>query len=76
MKYLLLIIVIIWVWRTWFQRVKKVTQTVTIHSDQAKHYAMVRCVHCGLFLPEDEAIAATGKWFCCEEHRKKFDITA
>ena len=30
---------------------------------------MVQCVKCGVHLPEQEAIKASGKFFCCEEHK-------
>lgn len=30
---------------------------------------MVRCAHCGVNLPEDEAIRDQGRHFCSEEHR-------
>jgi uncharacterized protein len=30
---------------------------------------MVRCTHCGLHLPESEAINYQGQYFCCLEHR-------
>ncbi len=29
---------------------------------------MVRCNHCGLFFPEQEAINVGKVYFCCEEH--------
>lgn len=32
---------------------------------------MVRCAGCGLHLPKPEAIAADGRYFCCEEHRRR-----
>jgi len=32
---------------------------------------MVRCEHCGLHIPENEAINENGHYYCCEEHRKK-----
>lgn len=31
---------------------------------------MVRCAHCGVNLPQSESLAADGKYFCCEEHRR------
>ncbi|MBU0498557.1 MAG: hypothetical protein KJ558_10335 [Gammaproteobacteria bacterium] len=31
---------------------------------------MVRCDHCGLFMPRREAIEAQGRLYCCEEHRR------
>lgn len=30
---------------------------------------MVRCDHCGLHLPENEALVSGERYFCCEEHR-------
>jgi uncharacterized protein len=32
---------------------------------------MVNCSHCGLYLPQSEAIAEGGKFFCCAEHRRR-----
>ena len=31
---------------------------------------MVRCAHCGLHLPANEAIRGDGKTYCSEEHRQ------
>ena len=31
---------------------------------------MVPCAHCRLNLPQSEAVAAEGIFFCCEEHRR------
>jgi uncharacterized protein len=30
---------------------------------------MVRCEHCGLNVPQSEALADGGRWFCSEAHR-------
>ena len=32
---------------------------------------MVNCSHCGLYLPQKEAIAEGGKFYCCAEHRRR-----
>ena len=32
--------------------------------------SMVACAHCGVHLPESEAIPKDGKYYCCEEHLK------
>lgn len=32
---------------------------------------MVNCSHCGLYLPQKEAIADGDKFFCCAEHRRR-----
>ncbi len=31
---------------------------------------MVRCDHCGLHVPENEAIQGQGRHYCSEEHRR------
>lgn len=31
--------------------------------------ALVACTHCGLRLPQSEAVARNGMFFCCPEHR-------
>lgn len=30
---------------------------------------MVKCAYCGTHVPESEAIAANGRYYCSEEHR-------
>jgi uncharacterized protein len=30
---------------------------------------MVACVHCGIHLPQSEAVAAPAGWFCGQAHR-------
>lgn len=32
--------------------------------------AMVRCEHCGLNVPQSEALTEGGRWFCSEAHRR------
>jgi len=38
-------------------------------ANKADSQKMVRCEHCGLFLPSREAVNEEGHFFCCEEHR-------
>lgn len=40
-------------------------------SEPAQVEAMVRCAACGLNLPQSEALATDGQWFCSEEHRRR-----
>jgi uncharacterized protein len=35
---------------------------------------MVQCAHCGIFIPEHEAIRHAGRWFCTVEHREATDV--
>lgn len=32
---------------------------------------MVRCAHCGVYLPEDEAIRSGDRFYCSAEHRDR-----
>ncbi|MEA5097233.1 MAG: PP0621 family protein [Burkholderiaceae bacterium] len=32
---------------------------------------MVRCAHCGVYVPVSEAVKDRGAEYCCEEHRGK-----
>lgn len=32
-------------------------------------HSMVRCAHCGLHVPETEAVQDGGRFFCSNEHR-------
>ena len=34
---------------------------------------MVSCAHCGLHIPQNEAIQAQGKYYCSDEHRQLAD---
>ena len=35
-----------------------------------RHARMVRCAHCDLYLPEEEALRAGEEYYCGEEHRR------
>ena len=39
--------------------------------DVARAGEMVRCAHCGLFLPRGEALAADGRFYCGGAHRRE-----
>lgn len=30
---------------------------------------MVACAHCGVYVPESQALLEDGRYFCCPEHR-------
>ena len=42
-----------------------------VHGSAAEQ--MVNCSHCGLYLPQNEAIADGDKFYCCAEHRRRAD---
>lgn len=33
--------------------------------------AMVSCAHCGLHVPQADALPADERFFCCEDHRRR-----
>jgi uncharacterized protein len=66
-KLLLLILVVLAVW--WLAkgfRRKRASRDATVAAPEQ----MVTCNHCGLYLPQGEAIAEGDKFFCCDEHRR------
>ena len=38
-------------------------------SGAAKQIKMQRCLHCGLHIPDNEAVFSGSDAYCCEEHR-------
>ena len=38
-------------------------------SKQLKQGQMVQCAHCGIYLPEAEAISQAGRYYCSQSHR-------
>lgn len=41
--------------------------------DGASTQAMLACAHCGLHMPQDEALPGRGGVFCSEAHRSAFE---
>ena len=66
-KFLLLILVVVAAWwlATSFRRKDAEKDAADVAPEQ-----MVTCSHCGLYLPQSEAIADGNKFFCCAEHRR------
>ena len=67
-KLLLLILIAIAVW--WLARGVRRKDANKVAPD-ATSEQMVNCSHCGLYLPQSEAIAEGDKFFCCAEHRRR-----
>ncbi|MEX8517494.1 MAG: PP0621 family protein [Leptothrix sp. (in: b-proteobacteria)] len=59
------------VWRNWQRPVRKAGETaVTKAAATAPRQLMVSCCHCGMHLPEQEAVSdAEGRFYCCAAHR-------
>lgn len=79
MKYLLVFAVVfigVWMWRnnrsaaTRDKKQQAERETARAQTQQI----MVSCAHCGLHLPQTEALPGPGdvaaQWFCSSEHRK------
>lgn len=66
-KFLLLILVIVIIWRLapHFRR-----RDTAAGAPAGAPEQMVNCEHCGLYLPQNEAIGEDGRYFCCAEHRR------
>lgn len=81
MKYLLVLVVIfvgIWMWRNnrLNEQMSKQRKESPPTRGNKEQQTMVSCAHCGLHLPQTEALAAPGAdamhqvWFCSAEHRQ------
>lgn len=70
-KYLLLIagvIVVYWLVRSSLRRRREAEQSAKAIAED-----MVRCAQCGVHLPRGESLAVRGKFFCCDDHRQRYD---
>jgi hypothetical protein len=45
-------------------------QAATTRADPQTNQKMVKCVTCKLYIPEDKAYYAEGKYYCCAAHAK------
>ena len=71
-KFLLLILVIVAAW--WLAKGFRRKDTgKEVHKGAAAPEQMVTCSHCGLYLPQSEAIPDGDKFFCSAEHRRLAD---
>ena len=69
-QFLRLVIILIGLWLV-LQIIKRALasrQKPPIGKPAVAH--MIVCAHCGVHVPESEAIRDDGKLYCCEEHRK------
>ena len=66
-KFLLLILVIVVAW--WLAKGFR-RKNAAKDAPEAAPEQMVNCGHCGLYLPQSEAIREGKRFFCCAEHRR------
>jgi uncharacterized protein len=67
MKYLLLFALLAVVWWLWSKR-QAAGSDADRQQDQAPE-KMVACEHCGVHMPESEAVVAGNRIYCSEAHR-------
>ena len=63
---LVLVLVVVWRLAKGARRKKAARETAEVPPGQ-----MVSCSHCGLYLPQSEAVAEGDKYYCCAEHRRQ-----
>jgi hypothetical protein len=75
MKFLvwaLLIMVVVWAWRSQASRLKNKPGRKSSHRTRASTEQMVCCAHCQIYIPISEAIKdthnASEQYFCSQEH--------
>lgn len=68
MKYALLILVVLLVWWLLRSRSRKPRETRPSRNARSAQ-AMVYCGHCGVHLPQAEALFFRGSYYCDETHR-------
>ena len=66
-KLLLLILAVLAVW--WLAKGFR-RKDAARDAPEAAAEKMVTCGHCGLYLPQSEAIREGDRFFCCAEHRR------
>ncbi|MDD2816175.1 MAG: PP0621 family protein [Thiotrichaceae bacterium] len=55
----------------WF-RIKRFMRKHKSSQAPMTTFQTVRCAHCGIHLPEQEALREDGNSFCCVAHQKAF----
>ena len=80
MKFFLLLVlffVVVWLFRGGRRRGERGTppQPSVAPSDdaQSSSESIVACMHCGLHLPQGEAVSGDAGWFCGDAHRLAHD---
>lgn len=69
---LLILALVIWLAVVYLRRRrrKELERPKTSRSKRLSGERMVRCAHCQLHVPADEAVASDGRYYCSEAHRR------
>lgn len=54
----------IWIWRRYISGPKRPSRNTT--GEEAS--PMVRCAHCGVHVPQHQALGQDQRWYCCQQH--------
>ncbi|MCF7201595.1 PP0621 family protein [Pseudomonas oligotrophica] len=52
-----------WLWRRLFRK--------NPGKPRATEVPMVRCAHCGVHVPQNKALQASGQWYCSQAHLER-----
>lgn len=66
-KFLLLLALLAVVWWLWRKNARSSEVPPPAAAREAE--TMVACVHCGVLLPQSEALVEGARFYCCQEHR-------
>ena len=75
MKYLLLVVLlvaVVWLIRSGRRGSRHVDSSASPRArepSEPSREAMVACEHCGVNLPQGDALFADERWYCSDEHR-------
>jgi uncharacterized protein len=67
MRYLILLGIVLGV--IWWIKLNRATSQRQQDDNETQPQNMVRCAHCGLHLPENEAIHSRNAVYCSDAHR-------
>jgi len=74
MKYLLLVLIVLlaaWLWRLNRGELPGPSRRNTPPTSPPRDpQSMVRCAHCGVHLPQGDAVAGRLGWYCSVEHHR------
>lgn len=57
-------------WR-WFSIKQRARERARPQARSPTGELMVSCDVCRLNVPQSEALSANGRWYCCDEHRRR-----
>jgi uncharacterized protein len=67
----LLLIIGVTIFIVWLLKGGRRNRSAAPRSEGRSAEDMVRCQVCGVNLPRSEALMSRGRFYCCDEHRRK-----